>query len=167
MNKKIILAVALLALVGAACVKKNDQSNAEQQSTQNEQATSADTTAGASADVSLGVNQPAGGQFSDENDIQPTAQPEVIEVQMTASGFVPATVTIKKGDYVQFTNKDSVLHQPASGPHPQNNGLPGFDALKGLATGENYRFQFNQTGSFGYHDHLNASGYGFGKVIVE
>jgi plastocyanin len=76
---------------------------------------------------------------------------------MTADGFVPSTITIQKGDYVQFTNSDSNLHWPASGPHPAHTALPGFDALKGITAGNYYRYQFTKVGTWYFHDHLNPS----------
>ncbi len=78
-------------------------------------------------------------------------------IEITPSGFSPNTLKIKSGDTVNFVNKDSSSHQPASNPHPIHTNYAGFDALKGLAQGENYSFTFTQKGTFGYHDHLNPS----------
>src|SRR3972149_5095285 len=51
-------------------------------------------------------------------------------VDITEKGFSPQTILISKGETIQWVNKDSVAHQPASNPHPVHNGLPGFDAGK-------------------------------------
>ncbi|MBI2145450.1 hypothetical protein HYU18_03960 [Candidatus Woesearchaeota archaeon] len=115
-----------------------------------------------------------------ESPAQP-AQPEVHDhsVTITASGFVPQTLTIEAGEEVTFLNKDSTQHWPASAVHPTHTAYPGsdiakcgtadaktvFDACKGLAQGEAFKFTFNQKGSWKYHDHLNPSLWG--TVVVE
>lgn len=92
-------------------------------------------------------------------------------VEITATEFSPNTLTIKQGDSVQFLNKDSSLHWPASAMHPEHKVYPGsdiekcktadknkiFDACKGLAQDEEFRFTFNEKGTWRYHDHLKVS----------
>lgn len=78
-------------------------------------------------------------------------------IEITASGFSPATVSVKKGTTVIFVNRDSTPHWPASGMHPTHQLCPGFDALRGLQTGESYRFTFNDVKECPFHDHLNVS----------
>ena len=76
-------------------------------------------------------------------------------VEVTSSGFSPKTLEINAGDTVRFVNKDSSKHWPASDFHPTHRLYPGFDALRGLAQGEEYSFKFDKKGSWTYHDHLN------------
>ena len=76
-------------------------------------------------------------------------------VEITSSGFSPRNLEIKAGNTVRFVNKDSKKHWPASDIHPTHNLYPGFDALRGLAQGEEYSFTFTKQGSWGYHDHLS------------
>jgi plastocyanin len=78
-------------------------------------------------------------------------------IEITASGFSPATVSVKKGTTVIFVNRDTTPHWPASGMHPTHQLCPGFDALRGLQTGESYRFTFNDVKECPFHDHLNVS----------
>jgi hypothetical protein len=40
-----------------------------------------------------------------------------------------------------------------------------FDACAGTSAGSSWMFQFNETGSWGYHNHLRPNHWG--KVIVE
>ncbi len=94
----------------------------------------------------------------------PAAMSGEVMINMTATGFEPATVTVKKGTKVTFVNKDTVPHWPASAPHPTHTDLPGFDALKGIATGASYSFTFTQVGTWKFHDHLIPNK--FGSVIV-
>ena len=95
----------------------------------------------------------------------------------------PKTLTIAKGTTVTWINKDETggKHWPASASHPTHTVYPGsdiekcfdsttdkstlFDSCRGIAQGESWSFTFNDAGSWGYHDHLNAGL--FGKVIVE
>ncbi len=100
-------------------------------------------------------------------------------IEMTANGFTPQTLEISKGDTVTWINKDIGPHWPASAFHPTHTVYPGssiekcgtseqagiFDACQGILPGENWSFTFNEIGSWGYHDHLDANL--FGKVVVK
>ncbi len=88
-----------------------------------------------------------------------------VTISITDTGFEPSTVTVKAGTPVTFVNNGQALHWPASDPHPTHGGLAGFDAKKGLATGETYTFTFTKVGTWGFHDHLNARN--GGSVIVQ
>ncbi len=99
--------------------------------------------------------------------------PQVITIAYTDSGFVPNLVTIKVGDTVTFKNGSSEPFWPASNPHPVHTGYPTiggcrlstFDACKAIQPGGTWSFQFNVSGRWGFHDHLNpAEG---GTVTVE
>ena len=100
-------------------------------------------------------------------------------VEITESGYVPATLTIKQGDTVTWANKTSTENWPASAMHPTHEKYPGssitkcgtaeesgiFDACKGIPEGGSYSFTFNEKGEWGYHEHINVKM--FGKIIVE
>ena len=79
--------------------------------------------------------------------------------------FNPASITVKKGTAVTWTNNSDKSLHVASNPHPTHTGLSGFDALKEMKKGECYTYTFDKTGSFGYHNHLNTSA--GGTVTVE
>ena len=114
-----------------------------------------------------------------EESSQATGNTHVIE--MTSSGFAPSMLTVSKGDTVNWINRDTEKHWPASAVHPTHTVYPGsdikkcfeagtdktsiFDACRGLDPGESYSFTFNEIGTWGYHDHLNAKL--FGKVTVK
>lgn len=70
-------------------------------------------------------------------------------VQITKTGFVPATVTINSGDSVTWKNADTVNHQVVA------NG--GQFASPILAPGKTYTHTFNGGGTFHYHDALHAA----------
>jgi len=83
------------------------------------------------------------------------AAPAPGEVSVTAAGFVPATVTIKVGQAVTWTNTDSAPHVVASDPYPTDNALTGFDSQQDLSTNDHYSFVFDKAGTYTYHDDLN------------
>ena len=86
-------------------------------------------------------------------------------VKITSDGFSPRELAVQKGDTVQWTNDSDRPSWPASALHPTHTVLPGFDALAGLKNGESYKFQFNEAGSWKYHNHLNPAM--TGAVIVK
>ena len=105
--------------------------------------------------------------------------PEEHRIEITSSGFSPKTITIKTGETVNFVNKDTKFHWPASNLHPVHNTYPGsgirkcgtaeeptiFDACHGLSQNQQFTFTFTHQGRWPYHDHLNPSN--SGTVVVE
>lgn len=105
-------------------------------------------------------SSPAGTPSASPATTAPTASPAAAKreaVNISDTGFSPAVLTVPANTTVTFTNNGQGAHWPASDPHPTHNNLPGFDAKRGLATGETYSFTFTQKGTWGYHDHLNTS----------
>ncbi|HET7698803.1 MAG TPA: hypothetical protein VFK57_24005 [Vicinamibacterales bacterium] len=80
-------------------------------------------------------------------------------VTITSAGVNPSTVTVAVGQTVTFVNNDSRAHEIASNPHPQHGTCPGIEAGLGtLAPGATRTTRiFANSGSCGYHDHLNDS----------
>src|SRR5438105_14727565 len=68
--------------------------------------------------------------------------------------FSPASITVKKGTTVTWTNKDGTQHDVV-----ENDGQDG-PKSKLLAQGESYSFTFNTVGSFKYicsiHPHMTG-----------
>jgi len=107
------------------------------------------------------------------------ANPASAEIAYTDAGFSPSSLTIKKGGTVRFVNGSSNPFWPASAVHPTHKIYPGsdiekcgtaeeskiFDACRGISPGGSWSYTFNETGSWNYHDHLNAKN--FGKIIVQ
>lgn len=81
----------------------------------------------------------------------------VATIRITAQGFDPGNVEIIKGKSVLFINDDISPHWPASDVHPLHTLCPGFDALRGLKTREQYRVTFTKSKTCSFHDHLNPS----------
>jgi len=107
----------------------------------------------------------------------PAPVPEAAEmsaiIRYTDTGFVPASLTVKKGTAVTFRNESVGEVWPASARHPTHTVYPTsggclgstFDACRGLRTGEEWTFSFDIAGTWGYHDHLTPRY--FGSVTVE
>ncbi|HEY6836703.1 MAG TPA: cupredoxin domain-containing protein [Gaiellaceae bacterium] len=77
-------------------------------------------------------------------------------VNITATAFKPASVTIKAGDIVKWTNKDTTNHQVVA-----NNGA---FASGAITANHSYSHTFNTAGTYKYHDALHPAL--TGKVVV-
>lgn len=88
----------------------------------------------------------------------PVAAPLVHRVSIRNFAFVPATITVKRGDTVVWTNNDSVPHSVT--------GDGGDIASPTLKPGQSYSFKFTAGDtSFIYHCGFHPSM--TGKVVVE
>lgn len=93
-------------------------------------------------------------------------EPAEITVTYDANGFMPKTVTVRKGDTVVFQNKTGKPASVASAVHPTHLLYPEFDQYKTAERGKDeFRFSFEKVGAWKYHDHLNATM--TGTVVVE
>lgn len=94
--------------------------------------------------------------------------PTTALVSITSSGLSPATITIKAGTQLTWTNNDSKPHQPAADPHPLHNSIAGFDSDTILQSGDSLSFKFETPGTYTYHDHLNPLNKHYqGTIIVK
>lgn len=156
--KKLLSVASILLLVGAGCAAQPAPAPAPQPEpapvTQPTPVPSQPTTSA----------MPAPG-------MPPVPEMEVVAdlsaaVSITAGGtFSPATLTVKKGSTVTWTNSGGAKVWIASDPHPIHNAYPGFDSGTDLGAGESYAFTFEKAGSWSYHNHFNPTVKG--TVIVE
>lgn len=97
---------------------------------------------------------------NDDSSANPNSDPNAITIQGNA--FQPATLTVKKGTTVTWTNKDSYAHTVTSGVSPNPNGT--FNS-NNVAANQTFSFKFDNTGSFDYfcmiHTQMKA------KIIVQ
>lgn len=70
-----------------------------------------------------------------------------ITISSVANGFVPASLTIKKGMTVTWTNRDTVVHSVVGS---------GFNSGD-IKPGDSYTKQFNTVGAFDYKDNINPA----------
>jgi plastocyanin len=66
--------------------------------------------------------------------------------------FSPATLTVKTGTTVTWTNDDSSPHRVVS-----DDGAPVAFTSPSLATGASYPFTFSQAGTYAYHCSIHPS----------
>jgi plastocyanin len=87
-----------------------------------------------------------------------SAGPSGATITIAATGVSPQQVNITVGQSVTFVNNDTRAHEMASDPHPTHGTCPGIEAGIGtLAAGQTKLTQgFANTGTCGYHDHLNS-----------
>ena len=88
-----------------------------------------------------------------------------VEVDYTATGFSPVSISIKKGGKVKFVNKTSGPMSVASNPHPTHTDYPGLDQYKSPQKGQaEYDFTFDKVGTWAYHNHAKPGD--VGTVVV-
>lgn len=99
-----------------------------------------------------------------EKQVSKTLPEATVTVTRTAEGYEPKEISIKKGEVVLWKNESSEYHWPASDLHPTHAIYSEFDPLKPVASGDEWAFQFNQAGTWKYHDHIRANKVGTVKV---
>ncbi len=87
-----------------------------------------------------------------------------VTVQVTASGFVPQTLTVKAGTKVTWVNQSGQAISINSNPHPIHTDYPPLN-LGRVDDGGSVSLVFDKAGTYGYHNHLNPSQ--TGMVVVE
>jgi plastocyanin len=87
----------------------------------------------------------------------PSAIPAAAVNITSSGGFVPATISVKIGQAVVWTNKDSKPHIVASDPYPTDNILPDLNAKQPMGLNDTYSYIFRAAGTYTYHDDLNPS----------
>lgn len=86
-------------------------------------------------------------------------------IEITWSGFMPNQISVHARDTITFINKDTAAHWPASDIHPSHGIYPSFDPKKAIAPGSTWRFPFDRTGTWRFHDHLAPEFTGVVQVI--
>lgn len=81
---------------------------------------------------------------------------QVATVRITPNGFVPATLAVKAGTKVVWTNDDQTLHQITANPFPKGTDLPSLKSQI-LNNAQDYTYVASASGSFGYHDQLHPT----------
>lgn len=92
------------------------------------------------------------------------SQPSQGTITLTASGFSPATLTIKKSVTVTWINQSGQDATVDSDPHPLHTDYPPLN-LGTFSDGQVLLLTFPKSGTYGYHNHLNPSERG--TIIVE
>ncbi len=85
-------------------------------------------------------------------------------VTLTADGFSPATLTVKVGTKVTWSNQGGVDATVNSSPHPIHTDYPPLN-LGSLPNGGTVSLTFDKPGTYKYHNHLKPSE--FGTIVVQ
>jgi plastocyanin len=88
-----------------------------------------------------------------------------VSVTLTDEGFKPSQIRIRTGTSVTFSTTRDSQFWPASNVHPSHDIYPAFDPGRPLSPDESWSFTFNDTGSWGFHDHVRS--YFTGSIYVE
>ncbi|MEK7570358.1 MAG: cupredoxin domain-containing protein [Patescibacteria group bacterium] len=165
MKKYFLLGLlALLPFTLAACTKATNTNTVTINLTNTAAInTSAVNTNVANANVHAVTNANASTSTNTTN-ANTAAVPTETAVSVTAAGYSPATITVKAGTTVIWTNRSGDTVRVASDPHPTHTDLPGLESSN-LSNGETYSFTFTQVGTWGYHNHFSPTTRG--TVIVQ
>ena len=113
----------------------------------------------------------------EKSEVIPPESQSVRIITITNEGYSPREMTVLAGEIVVFANQSARSVWTATAIHPTHTIYPGsnirdciarkvmFDSCTQIPRGEEWSFQFNEVGEWGYHNHLNPSR--TGKIIVE
>ncbi len=141
--KKLFVILALLALLVACAPQKPVVEKVEEPK------------------ASFGVNPPAEVKVetTEPQASEPSSGPQTVKVDIVGFKYVPASVKVKVGDTVTWTQVDKVKHTVTivTGPEDFDSGL--------LSAGQTFSYTFTKPGTYSYKctPHPNMRG----EVIVE
>lgn len=101
----------------------------------------------------------------EEESSEESSDDEGLIIEYTDSGFSPKTITVEEGEAVTWVNQSTKGMWVASAPHPAHTDYPGFDQKESGSRGEKYTFNFDQIGTWKYHNHVNPAD--TGTIVVE
>lgn len=107
---------------------------------------------------------------------QPAQMPAERIVRYTRDGYMPSILAITKRETVVFVNENGQSMWTASAVHPTHSLYSGTNlgkhcpdisgtAFDQCGPGNEFRFTFTKSGTWKYHNHLNASH--TGTIIIE
>lgn len=86
------------------------------------------------------------------------------KVEITTAGYSPAVLSISVGDTVTWTYTGDKSSNVSSDPHPEHTDYSPLN-LGMFKAGATQSLTFDQPGTYGYHNHFNASQ--VGTIIVK
>lgn len=156
MNKAII---TLICIVGSIAIATPILMGSFVDMTPKETAENKTTPTGKASTTTPNVvnNTPNTATTTTPTDAEPEPVSTTHEINYTNTGFTPSNLSIKVGDTVIFNNNSSGSMWIASDPHPTHTLYPEFDQKKSVAKDGSYTFIFDKEGTWGYHNHVNAT----------
>ncbi len=159
--KKYILCMLVLAVLSVyGCSQQNEQPTNTGITTSEEGPSLDEDVAPVAEEVVEGPAE-AQGEDVETNAEEPktstVTEPAIVDIDISGFAFGPATITIKKGTTVRWTQKDSTRHSVTSDDDIFDSQL--------LSQGKTWSHTFNDAGTFKYHCRPHSSMRG--EVIVE
>lgn len=71
-------------------------------------------------------------------------------VDVSSTGFTPATMQVKTGTQITWTNSTTSLVRIKSGPYPVGTDIKELDSVEPLNNGDSYSFVFEKAGTYHY-----------------
>lgn len=144
-----VIAVLVVAGGAFALTRKSSPKPATEQTTQT------------TADKNQSTTTPT---TTDTNTTPEAPDSSAATITYTDDGFSPGTLTVKAGTKVTIQNKSTHTIEFDSDPHPVHTTNRDLN-VGTVAAGQSMTFTTDKTGTFGYHDHLDASK--TGTLIVQ
>jgi plastocyanin len=111
------------------------------------------------------INKGSGNNVSTTPTSQPVAnKPVDSNIEVTANGFSPDTVTIARGTRVVWMNKSGTTVTVNSADHPTHQVYKPLN-LGEFANGSSVQLIFDTAGTYKYHNHLKPSQ--TGTIVVQ
>jgi plastocyanin len=143
-TKTIVGIIALVVIIGAAIIIfKPSKTNAPSGKDNSSNATNNSSSAGTTTD---------------------NTAPAAVTITYNGSSFSLSGTSIKSGESVKVINSSSKGLDFYSDPHPVHTDDPELNAGD-IASGQSKTFKLTTKGTWGFHNHLNASQNG--KITVE
>lgn len=98
------------------------------------------------------------------NPVDNTQESEPVTVTLDETGFSPKDVTVEAGTRIIWINKSAKDATVSSADHPTHQLYTRLN-LGEFGSGSSVQLVFDEAGTYGYHNHLNASQ--TGTVTVE
>jgi len=82
---------------------------------------------------------------------------EMAQIQITAAGFVPATLQIKPGTTVVWVNETDNVMKIGADPYPTHASLPSLYSQAPIQSHSSYSYTFNAAGTYSYHNEASPT----------
>lgn len=96
---------------------------------------------------------------------KPTVKKEAVHtISLTAKGFEPKEITIKKDEFIVWVNNSGKTATVNSADHPTHQRFPALN-LGVFETGQSVQIKFYNSGEYFYHNHFSPTQ--TGKITVK
>lgn len=158
MKKSSLLVVALILVVLASIGAMAFGNNTKNEQTTTQTSTNAESKPESASESPNAANDDA--MKIDESANQAAA----VIITYSNSGFSPKDITVKAGETIEVKNTSSRIVQFDSDPHPVHTDNRQLN-IEFIDPGKSKTFSITNTGTWGFHNHIDASE--TGKITVQ